>query len=79
MCDFRCITKIRLLGPRDWDDADPIVVDTLDCLNMSKEEAEKTGKLGLYNIPGSGSYHAYWTGERWLYEGEGWEVVNQKY
>lgn len=81
MCDFRTITKIKLLAPGDWDDQETI----LDVLNNTKTipfgtDLDAIKEIGFYFIPATGSYHAYYDGKKWLYEKTdyrdgGWEVI----
>lgn len=77
MCDFRNITKIRLLQPtRDHNIYD--IIDTSSHKCMAMEEVEKYGSPGLYLIPGSGCGYSYWTGSGWLDEGTGYKVEEWK-
>lgn len=80
MCDFRRIKSIRLK-----DTGELLLVDEVQhCTavpgfpDSDVPHVSQVSEPGLYHIAASGSYHAFYNGERWLYEwdDDGFEVVD---
>lgn len=75
MCDFRKIQQIRFVGTGGIFD----ITETKHCRAHSWDDGtpdvEQVREPGFYHIAASGSWHAYYDGQNWLYEGRDYIVT----
>lgn len=76
MCDCREIKRIKLSDGTILENPLRGVIDRCGYDKDSKYKSfDDVKEPGLYFIPASGSFHQYYDGANWLWEDEGWEVV----